>query len=52
MVHDKERLSYGELNAHASRLTHHLIELGVKPDEPVAICLDRSLAMVVGSWRS
>ncbi|WP_430649868.1 non-ribosomal peptide synthetase, partial [Bradyrhizobium sacchari] len=48
VVYEKESLSYGELNARANRLAHHLIELGVKPDQPVAICLERSLAMVVG----
>ncbi|RXH32670.1 peptide synthetase, partial [Bradyrhizobium nanningense] len=48
VVHGKGRLSYGELNARANCLAHHLIELGVKPDQPVAICLERSLAMVVG----
>ncbi|MBB4189876.1 amino acid adenylation domain-containing protein, partial [Sinorhizobium terangae] len=29
-------------------LAHHLIGLGVKPDQPVAICVERSPAMVVG----
>ncbi|MGY3533172.1 amino acid adenylation domain-containing protein [Bradyrhizobium sp. USDA 4452] len=48
VVHEKERLSYGELNARANRLAHQLIERGVKPDQPVAICLERSVAMVVG----
>ncbi|MER8672390.1 AMP-binding protein, partial [Mesorhizobium sp. M1156] len=48
VVHEDEALSYGELNARANRLAHHLIALGVKPDQPVAICLERSLAMVVG----
>ncbi|MGY3610257.1 MULTISPECIES: non-ribosomal peptide synthetase [unclassified Bradyrhizobium] len=48
VVHADERLSYGELNARANRLAHHLIALGVKPDQPVAICLQRSVAMVVG----
>ncbi|WP_456858073.1 non-ribosomal peptide synthetase [Bradyrhizobium sp. USDA 4515] len=48
LVCEDERLSYGELNARANRLAHHLIALGVKPDQPVAICLERSLAMVVG----
>ncbi|MER9689928.1 amino acid adenylation domain-containing protein [Mesorhizobium sp. M0139] len=48
VVCQDERLSYGELNARANRLAHHLIALGVKPDQPVAICLERSLAMVVG----
>ncbi|WP_245472434.1 non-ribosomal peptide synthetase [Rhizobium jaguaris] len=48
VVHEDEELSYGELNARANRLAHHLIALGVKPDQPVAICLKRSPAMVVG----
>ncbi|QPB24394.1 AMP-binding protein [Rhizobium sp. 007] len=48
LVHEDDRLSYGELNARANRLAHHLIALGVKPDQPVAICLERSPAMVVG----
>ncbi|WP_287321762.1 non-ribosomal peptide synthetase, partial [Mesorhizobium sp.] len=48
VVHEDERLSYGELNARANRLAHHLIALGVRPDQPVAICLERTLAMVVG----
>ncbi|MDA9420845.1 non-ribosomal peptide synthetase, partial [Bradyrhizobium sp. CCBAU 53380] len=47
LVCENERLSYGELNAQANRLAHHLIELGVKPDQPVAICLERNAAMVV-----
>ncbi|WP_080135505.1 non-ribosomal peptide synthetase, partial [Bradyrhizobium sacchari] len=48
LVCEDERLSYGELNARANRLAHHLIALGVKPDQPVALCLERSPAMVVG----
>nr|WP_256434654.1 non-ribosomal peptide synthetase [Bradyrhizobium sp. 6(2017)] len=48
VVHEEERLSYGELNARANQLAHHLIGLGVRPDQPVAICVARSVAMVVG----
>ncbi|WP_139793413.1 AMP-binding protein, partial [Ensifer aridi] len=48
LVHEDEELSYGELNVQANRLAHHLIALGVKPDQPVAICVERSPAMVVG----
>ncbi|MFA1623350.1 amino acid adenylation domain-containing protein, partial [Rhizobium mongolense] len=48
VVHENEELSYGELNADANRLAHHLIGLGVKPDERIAICVERSPAMVVG----
>ncbi|MGY3443342.1 non-ribosomal peptide synthetase component F [Bradyrhizobium sp. USDA 4473] len=48
VVYQDQRVSYGELNARANRLAHHLIGLGVTPDQPVAICLERSPMMVVG----
>ena len=41
-------LSYRELNEQANRLAHHLIALGVKPDDRVAICVERGLSIVVG----
>ncbi|BCJ65767.1 non-ribosomal peptide synthetase [Polymorphospora rubra] len=41
-------LRYGELNARANQLAHHLREHGVGPDSPVAICVERSAEMVVG----
>ncbi|ATQ77348.1 non-ribosomal peptide synthetase [Massilia violaceinigra] len=40
-------LSYGELNARANQLAHHLRQLGVQPDQRVAICAPRSLDMLV-----
>ncbi|MBX8531240.1 amino acid adenylation domain-containing protein [Pseudomonas cichorii] len=43
-----QRLSYSELNRQANRLAHHLIGLGVRPDDRVAICVERSARMVVG----
>ena len=48
MVFEEASLSYGELNRRANQLAHHLRALGVKPDERVAICVERSLEMVVG----
>ena len=40
-------LSYEALDAHANRLAHELIGLGVRSDVRVAICMERSLEMVV-----
>ncbi|WP_371876471.1 non-ribosomal peptide synthetase [Pseudoduganella chitinolytica] len=44
---DGERLTYAELNARANRLAHYLRELGVQPDDRVAVCLARGLDLVV-----
>ena len=41
-------LSYGELNARANQLARRLQAQGLRPDERVAICVERSLEMVVG----
>ena len=48
VVYEGRQLTYGELNAQANRLAHHLRGLGVKPDTLVAICVERSLEMVAG----
>ncbi|WP_338925843.1 amino acid adenylation domain-containing protein [Mycetohabitans endofungorum] len=48
LVYEEQTLSYAQLNAQANRLAHQLIELGVKPDARVAICVQRSPALVVG----
>ena len=48
VVMEDRSLSYGELNARANRLAHHLRDLGVGPEVPVAICVERSLDTVVG----
>ena len=48
LVFEDQTLSYGELNARANRLAHHLQAQGVGPDQLVAICVERSLEMVVG----
>src|SRR6185437_14499744 len=43
-----QALSSGELNARANQLAHRLIGLGVKPDDRIAVCVERSIEMVVG----
>ncbi|KAF9921456.1 hypothetical protein BGZ65_010337, partial [Modicella reniformis] len=49
VVYEDQQLSYSHLNTCANRLAHHLIGLGVRPDMRVALCVERSLAMVVGA---
>jgi amino acid adenylation domain-containing protein len=44
----EERLTYAELDARSNQLAHHLLSLGVKPEECVGIAVERSLEMVVG----
>ncbi|HYG62000.1 MAG TPA: FkbM family methyltransferase, partial [Thermoanaerobaculia bacterium] len=41
-------LTYGEVEARANRLAHHLRSLGVGPDVLVAVCTDRTPERVVG----
>src|SRR5690606_9449056 len=48
LVSNDQSMTYTELNECANRLAHHLIDLGVQPESPVAICVERSLAMIVG----
>ena len=48
VVYEEQSLSYEELNRQANQLGHYLIGLGVKPDERVAICVERGLGMVIG----
>lgn len=48
VVHDGRTLTYSQLNARANQLAHHLQGLGVGPEALVAICVERSLEMVVG----
>ncbi|KAF9898627.1 hypothetical protein EC991_010775, partial [Linnemannia zychae] len=48
IVYEDQVLSYADLNTRANRLAHQLIKLGVKPDSLVAICVERSPAMIIG----
>jgi amino acid adenylation domain-containing protein len=48
VVYSDQQLTYNELNNRANQLAHYLQSLGVKPDQLVGICLERSLEMIVG----
>ncbi|MGE0792101.1 MAG: MupA/Atu3671 family FMN-dependent luciferase-like monooxygenase [Sandaracinaceae bacterium] len=44
-----ESMTYRELDEKANRLAHRLRELGVGPDQPVGLCVDRSTDLLVGA---
>ena len=48
VVFEDQRLTYYELNKQANQVAHYLQKLGVGPDTPVGICVERSAEMVVG----
>ncbi|ORC58448.1 non-ribosomal peptide synthetase, partial [Pseudomonas floridensis] len=43
-----QTLNYAGLNRAANRLAHFLIEQGVRPEQRVGLCLERSPEMVIG----
>ncbi|HEV2147503.1 MAG TPA: amino acid adenylation domain-containing protein, partial [Longimicrobiaceae bacterium] len=47
LVFEDEQVCYSELNRRANRLAHHLVGLGVGPEARVAVCVERSVEMVV-----
>ncbi|QHD06666.1 non-ribosomal peptide synthetase [Pseudomonas sp. R76] len=47
VLHGEQAWSYGELNTRANRLAHHLLSLGVRPADTLAILLPRSMDLLV-----
>ncbi|HYO98625.1 MAG TPA: amino acid adenylation domain-containing protein, partial [Pyrinomonadaceae bacterium] len=48
LVFEDRQLTYGELNRRANQLAHYLRRRGVCADTLVALCLERSVEMLVG----
>ena len=48
VVFDDQQITYQELNHRANQLANYLRKLGVTADVPVGICLERSMAMMIG----
>ena len=47
LSYEDTSLTYQELNERSNQLAHHLRSLGVGPDTPVALCLERGIEMIV-----
>lgn len=48
VVYGNRRLTYAELNRRANQLAHALVVRGVRPDDRVGLCVERSTDLVVG----
>ncbi|MFJ2280676.1 amino acid adenylation domain-containing protein [Pseudomonas sp. NPDC087803] len=48
LLFEEQALSYGELNRRANQLAHHLLAQGIRPDQRVAICVERGPQMLIG----
>ncbi|MFN6461416.1 MAG: non-ribosomal peptide synthetase [Nostoc sp. DedVER02] len=48
LINQSEKLTYHQLNQRINQLAHYLQKQGVKNETLVAICLERSIDMVVG----
>lgn len=47
LIYEEQHISYAELNARANQLAHFLRRHGIGPEMPVALCLNRSIEMMV-----
>ncbi|MGE7815668.1 amino acid adenylation domain-containing protein [Pseudomonas sivasensis] len=45
---EQQRLSYRQLNERANQVAHRLLAQGVRPDDRVAICVERGPEMIIG----
>ncbi|MEE1056511.1 MAG: amino acid adenylation domain-containing protein, partial [Acutalibacteraceae bacterium] len=50
VVYENESLTYAELNARANVIAHKLRSMGIKPEDFVVICAERSIEMLVGIY--
>ncbi len=45
----KARLTYEELNSRANQVAHYLIRNGIKPNQVVGLCMERSPEMIIAT---
>jgi amino acid adenylation domain-containing protein len=46
-VYGVRSISYQEINVKANQLAHYLLKAGIKPETPVALCLERSFDFLI-----
>lgn len=46
--YEGQSLTYGELNFRANQMAHYLSKLGIGPETPVALCMERRLELMIG----
>src|ERR1700704_385230 len=49
LVSGNHHVTYGELNARANQLAHRLRSLGIGPDVPVGLCMERSVELPIAA---
>lgn len=47
IICDDDQLTYRDLNARANRVAHFLRKQGLVPGQPIGVCFDRSIDMIV-----
>ncbi|MEL4897611.1 amino acid adenylation domain-containing protein [Crocosphaera sp. Alani8] len=47
LIHQTQQLTYHELNSQANQLAHYLQQLGVQPETPIGVCLNRSPQLII-----
>ncbi|MEW6737135.1 MAG: MupA/Atu3671 family FMN-dependent luciferase-like monooxygenase, partial [Acidobacteriota bacterium] len=48
VIFENQQLTYRELNCRANQFAHYLLTFGIEPETHVAICLERSLELIIG----
>ncbi|MEX2964659.1 amino acid adenylation domain-containing protein, partial [Microbulbifer sp. TYP-18] len=48
LVCQDQQLTYGELDRRANQIAHYLLDRGLKPEQCVGVCTERSIELVAG----
>lgn len=48
LISGDQRLTYAQLNSRANCVAHALLSQGVRPDDRIGLCIERSLDLVIG----